>query len=979
MSANFTKFFSAVRDAAEKRWSHGVEVSRCSKIYSAEEQGSDAEIRLVQQSSGQSVHRRITLWPEAEDWACDCGQDTDPCVHVIAAVISYRQVLSEKRELEKLHTNTCQVLYSFSSSSERMLCLQRLIVDTDKRTVPLKSSLAALASGRVAGPKIIPLKEDITVDEVLRNFRGGAIPSSIMPNLLAALSRCHKITFDGQEIKCSGEYVGHIATLSDDGGAVLLTGVLDKRIRKGFRNSAALITGGVLKPLRTALPPKLLKLLAEGRRFGQRELPDLVATLLPKLESMMEVKVLTTRLPGGRRVSPRLAFVSTSDGECLRVTPRIVYGKPPLATLIGDHLDCTGKDVPLRQPNAERDLVNKLARQEGWTVGTEVELQRDAAINFVSKYHNSTDLELIGVDWKDFRLHAPLEPHLDIQREANGVKVTLEFRSDTAKSIDGSKVLQAWERQEPLVALLDGGWAELPKDWLQKFGPTLKNLLAGRDAKQPLPIYRSFEVFKLSDDCGLKLSKPLESLRSELGEELSAVPSALPRDLCASLRNYQEEGVRWLQSMGRYRMGCLLADDMGLGKTLQSICVLAKRSLVVAPTSVLYNWQAEISKFRPKLTVCIYHGGKRQFSHSSDVVLTSYALLRRDLELFIAETWQVCVLDEAQAIKNPRSKIAHAAYRIDAFSRIALTGTPLENHLEDIWSQFNFLNPGLLGTNKDFNERFVKPIGDADPQVLKQLRGRLAPFMLRRIKASVAQDLPSRLENILYCELSAAERHIYDSLLHATREQVIASLAQKASTIEILELLLRLRQAACHPRLLPGQSLTDSAKVVRLLSLLGECSEDDHKALVFSQWTAFLDLIALELDRLGICYGRIDGSTKDRSRVVDRFQSDQSCRILLLSLKAAGTGLNLTAADHVFIMDPWWNPAVEEQAADRAHRIGQNKPVMIHRLVAKDTIEEKILILKEKKRSLADSLVAGGSASRLSRQELIALLSDSGA
>ncbi len=335
------------------------------------------------------------------------------------------------------------------------------------------------------------------------------------------------------------------------------------------------------------------------------------------------------------------------------------------------------------------------------------------------------------------------------------------------------------------------------------------------------------------------------------------------------------------------------------------------------------------------------------------------------------------ILDEAQAIKNPDSQAARAAYGLVADLRIALTGTPLENRLEELWSLAHFTNRGLLGGRRAFDDRYGRPIADGEPGAAQRLRDRLRPFLLRRLKREVAPELPPRTDAVMRIVLDERERGIYDAVRAASRAEVVALLDGGGSVLAALEALLRLRQAACHPALVPGQQAGSSSKVDALLEALENAAADGHKALVFSQWTSLLDLIEPALRAAEIPFVRLDGSTRDRGAVVDRFQSSSegSPPVMLLSLKAGGVGLNLTAADHVFLVDPWWNPATEDQAADRAHRIGQDRPVMVYRLVAIDTVEERILALQERKRALAEAALGGGNAgAALSRQDLLDLL-----
>jgi SNF2 family DNA or RNA helicase len=414
---------------------------------------------------------------------------------------------------------------------------------------------------------------------------------------------------------------------------------------------------------------------------------------------------------------------------------------------------------------------------------------------------------------------------------------------------------------------------------------------------------------------------------------------------------------------------------MGLGKTLQAMTVFDGPTLVVCPTSVIHNWRAELARFRPALKVCLYHGVNRTLDPAADVVVTSYALLRLDAARLQQRAWTTVVLDEAQAIKNPDSQTARAAYGLRASFRLVLTGTPVENRLEELWSLVHFTNRGLLGGRSDFADRFARPIADGRSDVAADLRRRLRPFVLRRLKQDVAPELPPRTDAVLRVELGDQERAVYDAVRAATRDEVLALLADGKGVMQALEALLRLRQAACHPALVPGQTAATSSKLEALVAALETAVSDNHRALVFSQWTSLLDLIEPALERAELGFTRLDGSTRDRGEVVARFQAEDGPPIMLVSLKAGGSGLNLTAADHVFLCDPWWNPAVEAQAADRTHRIGQTRPVFVYRLVAVDTVEERILALQDAKRALMDAALADGAAAAgLTRDDLAALL-----
>ena len=450
------------------------------------------------------------------------------------------------------------------------------------------------------------------------------------------------------------------------------------------------------------------------------------------------------------------------------------------------------------------------------------------------------------------------------------------------------------------------------------------------------------------------------------------------------LRPYQRTGIAWLRARAAAGVGALLADDMGLGKTLQTLLALGGRVLVVAPTSVLGNWAAEAARFRPDCTVHTYHGTgrKRADLMAANWVLTSYGVLRLEADALAQAGFDAVVLDEAHTIKRAGSQVAQAAYRVGQSTRfrLALTGTPLENRSEELWSLLHFLNPGWLGPLSDFTRDVARPLQQGDEAAAAGLRQRVRPVLLRRLKREVARDLPPRTDVVLRNALTPAERNVYAALAHATRQEVVARLMAGESVMAALEALLRLRQAACDVGLLPGHAgAPPSSKLLLLLNVLQQGLGEGHRALVFSQWTGLLDRLEPLLQGAGIAFARLDGSTPNRHEVVRTFADEAGPPVLLMSLKAGGVGLNLTAADHVFLLDPWWNPAAEDQAADRANRIGQTRPVLVHRLISDETVEEAILALQGEKRRLAEAALSGEGAPSargpgLTREDLLAVL-----
>ena len=451
----------------------------------------------------------------------------------------------------------------------------------------------------------------------------------------------------------------------------------------------------------------------------------------------------------------------------------------------------------------------------------------------------------------------------------------------------------------------------------------------------------------------------------------------LPKGINAEFREYQLKGFGWLWFMYKYGLNGILADDMGLGKTLQALTVLQKAkeedgpmpTLVIAPTTVVFNWESEIQKFAPSLSCLKLQGGERkQFFDKIpeyDVVITSYALLRRDIKKLKDINFRYVILDESQNIKNATSQTAQAVKQLTSQHKLALSGTPIENKLEELWSVFDFLMPGFLFTMADFNSRYVNPIMEHQDKVVeKRLKLQIYPFILRRMKRDVAKDLPDKVENIAYCELTDDQRDFYLQVLDSTKEELFKSIEQNGlekSRLSIFSALLRMRQICCHPRLYDKNNIKNvisSGKFEKLKVMLEEIISEKHRILLFSQFVDMLDIVKAWLDKSGIKYEYLTGKTKDRQGAVERFNTDPTIPIFLISLKAGGTGLNLTGADYVIHYDPWWNPAVEDQATDRAYRIGQTKKVFVYRLITKNTVEEKIQKLKTIKRNLVDSVIS---------------------
>ncbi|GHV64015.1 SWF/SNF family helicase [Bacteroidia bacterium] len=481
---------------------------------------------------------------------------------------------------------------------------------------------------------------------------------------------------------------------------------------------------------------------------------------------------------------------------------------------------------------------------------------------------------------------------------------------------------------------------------------------------------------------GLKVDKAWKEMRKKM-KDSDKIDVVVPAGLQAELRPYQMDGFRWMMRLSAWGAGACLADDMGLGKTIQAICMLLSRStegaqLVIAPVSVIPNWVNELRKFAPGLNPLVLATTKRKKMmedlQAGDVLIASYGILQSEEGLFTNREWKTVVLDEAHTIKNFATKTSKAAMSLQADFKLILTGTPIQNHLGEIWNLFHFINPGMLGSLSQFAERFIKPEAEEGKKLLKRL---IAPFILRRTKTAVLEELPPKTEIVKKIHLSDEETAFYE----AVRQQAIEALEREESAtkhIKVLAEITRLRQASCNPRLVNSDIKIPSSKLSIFLEIVQDLQENKHRALVFSQFVTHLSLVKEALDEQKISYLYLDGSTpmSDRERLVKRFQAGE-CDLFLISLKAGGLGLNLTGADFVVHLDPWWNPAIEDQASDRAHRIGQTRPVTVYRLVAENTIEEKIIKLHHTKRDLADSLLEGSDmVANLSAKELLNLIKE---
>lgn len=1084
-SENWDLIFSAMKSAALPGiWSKGVAMARDHVItqeiskdrsstktsseedeirarYSRGHSGEEKRFRIIVPT--QVLSPRVTLWPEDEEWYCDCGDKADPCPHAIAVLVAARNGNvreADSVKLSKKSTSTAknalkappQLVYRFKTQ-DRGLILERAIRHQGNET-PLKESLVAyvggIQSGRISLPMPAASKADYAVDQAI----GGTFASDRerYQALYKALSEMDSVTLDGKPVGVSAKGMRLKAELREAGTGYLLKGNLE---------DATLYRGGIVLKEGTlyvlddytlgGLEREIFS--SQGKFYSQDRESDLVADILPVVQTKMDVSVHTKRLPKVVLAQPAIELQTDKlPGEILVATARLVYRDIASQMIIGEMVG--GKlvskkagVVPKRESAAEKELAQRVFVELNLKIDQPARFERERAAEFTVKarqWQNEESARNQPIKVRD----KPLQVQIDLEED----RFEVNF-----EGLDGEEVLKAWKENRSYVSLINGEYVPLPEDWLNQYGEVLQSLLDAREENiqnaealrkaklkpgekpkvKKLPRVRLIEAVRLCRELGQPVSTSLDRLRTLLEDHTRIPDFDLPADLQATLRDYQRAGVNWLCFLREAGLGALLADDMGLGKTLQAMCSVRGRTLIVSPTSVIYSWGDQINRFRPQMKWTRYYGPVRELDPKADVTLTSYGVLRLDADKLAAVEWDTIILDEAQTIKNPDSQVAQASHRLRGKFRIALSGTPIENRLSDLWSQMQFANPGLLGSADRFIEEYSTPAGapeDEEENPTKgrrgkkltagqrgawggkllqpsmtgssslakaignvaenaaagntsvetlndpkaRLRNRIRPFILRRMKKEIAKELPPKTEIVLQCELTAEEKQVYDAVLAATQRDLVQQLGDGKGVFAALEALLRLRQACCHSGLLPGMSHKleePSSKLNLLLETLDTSIQNGHRALVFSQWTSLLDLIEREFKKTKIGYIRLDGSTRNRGDVVETFQKDDGPPVMLISLKAGGVGLTLTKADHIFIVDPWWNPAVEDQASDRAHRIGQTNPVLVHRLVASGTIEERILELQKKKAELAAAVLSDGAgALSITAQDILSLL-----
>ena len=744
-----------------------------------------------------------------------------------------------------------------------------------------------------------------------------------------------------------------------------------------------------------ALPQNILKSSftdlkdAEGGKFIYEELPKLQEVMDVEIDENISnlmlkerppINVVTLGIDYDQSLKAELEF--DYDGVKVPYSKTTAEKAPYITVKKGDMVYWIKRNLKHEQEAYQMLLACKFVPMQT----NNLALEKENAIDFYNYY-----IKQAGENWKfvekddmnffklmdnPFRLCAKI----DFSEENEDSFEIFLYGQAGEEIINFDEIYETIQSGEKYSRIRSLGFVEYPAQDIYSIMRAFNSfdVYRNNDNKYIVKTYRAGLINELKNlNVELVLSEEFENFWKQMSSFSTSEDLKLPEGVNAEFREYQTKGFGWLWFMYKYGLNGILADDMGLGKTLQALAVIQKAkeqdgpqpTLVICPTTVVFNWESEIQKFAPTLTTLKLSGVERKSFFKEipnyDVVITSYALVRRDIAKLKEYNFRYIILDESQNIKNAMSQTAQAVKKLQSSHKLALSGTPIENKLEELWSVFDFLMPGFLFSVADFNSRYVYPIMERQDKIVeKRLKLQIYPFILRRMKRDVAKDLPDKVENIAYCELTDEQKDFYLTVLDSTKEELFKSIEQNGlekSRMSIFSALLRLRQICCHPRLYDKDNVKNiikSGKFEKLKVMLEEIVDEGHRILLFSQFVDMLDIIKAWLDKTGIKYEYLTGKTKDRQGAVERFNTDPTVKIFLISLKAGGTGLNLTGADYVIHYDPWWNPAVEDQATDRAYRIGQTKKVFVYRLITKNTVEEKIQKLKTVKRNLVDSVIS---------------------
>jgi superfamily II DNA or RNA helicase len=767
------------------------------------------------------------------------------------------------------------------------------------------------------------------------------------------------------QFKRDGHILGACSCQRTTGLAVCkhVNRALKETLAKGLYESAVLAT--VSPPERFS---KLFRLT--------RDLPPDVIPAKPTLRPLLKVTPIT---PGANASSYTATLHFEYDGQVIDSESQTNH-KSSLSLNLLPRDFAAEKQYRSRLSEIGFDRMHVIGRGDFWLLKAK-QLNQGIALLLSEGWH---------VDVGDARCRVGSDVLLRVSSGIDWFDIHGSANFDGA-SVGLPQLLTSLQAGEKTIVLDDGSLGLIPDEWRARYG----SLVAVSTAHADRISFKRQQIGLLDALLGelpnVDVDAQFDTARRRLRDFESIMPRRAPEGFGGTLRPYQEMAQGWFEFLREFGFGGCLADDMGLGKTIQVLALLESRrqqkagpSLVVVPRSLVFNWIAEAQKFTPNLRILDQSHATRTRSLDSirehDLILSTYGTLRKDAKYLKDMQFDYVILDESQAIKNPSTEAAKAARLLNGNHRLAMSGTPIENHLGELWSLMEFLNPGMLGKSAAF-KRISTDTTDADKAARKALARAVRPFVLRRTKSQVATDLPERIEQTIQIELDPAHRKSYDELRNHYRAALKDKIEKDGvgkSQIIVLEALLRLRQSACHVGLLDGAMAgSGSAKFDTLIEQLKQIIDSGQKALVFSQFTSLLALFKPILASEKIPFEYLDGQTRDRQACVERFQKDEACKVFLISLKAGGVGLNLTAAGYVFLLDPWWNPAAEAQAIDRAHRIGQTQTVIASRLIARDTVEERVLELQKRKRDLANAIITDDNAavSGLTRDDIELLLS----
>lgn len=737
----------------------------------------------------------------------------------------------------------------------------------------------------------------------------------------------------------------------------------------------------------------------------------LYKTFIQPLQNSITVELNIDFEVVDKKIEPQRIINLSETGKFLMFYPVMKYGeKEVLLTEKSEEIyEKTEKELirirrDIEAENSFKQIIadlhpkfNKETMQDYYYLNIDDVTKNFWFLSFFQKCKKN-DIEIFGFNKLKKLKYNPNKPTTSLSIESGtdwfDLDVKITFGETVASLADIRKAIL---RKENMVKLSDDSIGILPGEWLEKWATALKfGDVDDKKLKLSKTHFSIIDVLFAQEYNDEKIAKELEEKRMLLNNFDEIEQLKIPKTVKAELRDYQKSGLNWLFFLTKFQWGGCLADDMGLGKTLQVLALFAYMksknrrgsitNLVVAPTSLLFNWKNEVEKFVPHLNVLVHWGPNRQKDSKEwsekDIILTTYSIVTNDINIFKDYEFTCAVLDESQAIKNVAAQRYKAVMLIKAKNRFALTGTPIENNTLELFAQMQFLNPGMLGSFNFFRNEYSNAIDKGnEPEKAEELKKLIYPFILRRTKEQVAKDLPPKTEMVLYCEMESEQRSVYDTFKAEFRKHLLNKIDDEGmnkSRFLVLDALLKMRQICDSPALLNTEEDygNTSIKIDELMRHITE-KTGKHKVLVFSQFLKMLEMISARLSSEKIPFVRLDGSTRNRQEIVDKFQTDENCRVFIISLKAGGVGLNLTAADYVYLVDPWWNPAVETQAIDRTHRIGQTSHVFAYRMICKDTVEEKIMELQKRKKSIADEIVSSESSfvKKLTRDDIDALFS----